>query len=52
MDRPEHGGLSGASLEEAMSWGKVSSRARFVTVVIDASVALPILVSYCLDHEE
>ena len=23
MDRPEHGGLSGASLEEAISWGKL-----------------------------
>ena len=51
MDRPEHGGLSGASLEEAISWGKVTPKARHVTVVIDASIALPILVSYALDNK-
>jgi deoxyhypusine synthase len=44
-DRPEFGGLSGATLEEAKSWGKVSRRARTCTVYCDATIALPVLVS-------
>ena len=42
MDRPEHGGLSGASLEEAISWGKIDSRAGLVTVMADVTLILPI----------
>ena len=44
-DRPEFGGLSGATLEEAKSWGKVAGRAKTCTVYCDATIALPILVS-------
>jgi len=43
MDRPEPGGLSGATLEEAKSWGKVAKDAKLVTVVGDATVVLPII---------
>ncbi|OLS25957.1 MAG: Deoxyhypusine synthase-like protein [Candidatus Heimdallarchaeota archaeon LC_3] len=43
MDRPEHGGLSGASLNEAISWGKIEAAADFVTVVIDVTIILPII---------
>jgi len=45
MDRPETGGLSGATLSEAQSWGKVSERARAVTVYADATITLPIIVA-------
>jgi len=45
MDRPETGGLSGATLEEAQSWGKVSENAKTVTVYSDATITLPILVA-------
>jgi len=45
MDRPEPGGLSGATLEEAKSWGKVSPDARLVTVIGDATVIFPLLIT-------
>jgi deoxyhypusine synthase len=44
-DRPEPGGLSGATLSEAKSWGKVNEDAKAVTVYADATIALPILVA-------
>lgn len=46
MDRPEPGGVSGASLKEAISWGKVASGAKLAEVICDATIALPIMVSY------
>lgn len=46
MDRPEHGGLSGASLDEAISWGKIESDAKIVTVVADVSLILPLFAKY------
>jgi deoxyhypusine synthase len=43
---PEHdGSLSGARMREAVSWGKVQLKAKYVTVEGDASVLLPILVA-------
>ncbi|MEM4718309.1 MAG: deoxyhypusine synthase [Desulfurococcaceae archaeon] len=42
-DMPQWGGLSGATLEEAVSWGKVSPRAKKRTVHVDATIALPIV---------
>jgi deoxyhypusine synthase len=42
-DLPQWGGLSGATLEEAVSWGKVSPHARKRTVHVDATIALPIV---------
>jgi deoxyhypusine synthase len=44
-DVPHFGGASGASLEEAQSWGKLAADAELVTVHADATLALPILVS-------
>jgi deoxyhypusine synthase len=44
-DTPENGGLSGATLEEAKSWGKVGAKAKAVTVYCDATIALPIIVA-------
>ncbi|MHA1911225.1 MAG: deoxyhypusine synthase [Candidatus Kariarchaeaceae archaeon] len=45
MDRPEPGGLSGATLSEAISWGKVDFKAGMVTVVSDATITFPMLVA-------
>ncbi len=42
-DSPQWGGLSGATLEESISWGKVSSRSKRADVRLDATVALPII---------
>jgi deoxyhypusine synthase len=42
-DSPQWGGLSGCTLEEAKSWGKVSSNGRDVTCYCDATIALPII---------
>jgi len=42
-DVPHFGGASGASLEEALSWGKLASDAEQVTVHADATLALPLL---------
>jgi deoxyhypusine synthase len=43
-DLPQWGGLSGATLEEAVSWGKTSPTGPKATVHVDATIALPILV--------
>jgi deoxyhypusine synthase len=48
---PEHtGGLSGATLEEARSWGKLDPSARNVSVYGDATITLPILVAAARDR--
>jgi len=43
---PDHtGGLSGATLDEARSWGKLEKGARNATVVGDATITLPLVVA-------
>lgn len=42
-DMPQWGGLSGATLDEAVSWGKVSPGAKKRTVHVDATIALPLI---------
>jgi deoxyhypusine synthase len=44
-DVPHYGGLSGASLDEAKSWGKVDEKSRLCVVYCDSTIALPIIVS-------
>ena len=44
-DAPQWGGLSGSTFQEAKSWKKYGADAHFVTVNVDATVALPIMVS-------
>jgi deoxyhypusine synthase len=44
-DVPHFGGASGSSLEEAQSWGKLSTQSVKVTVQADATLALPLLTS-------
>ena len=45
MDQPQWGGLSGCTFEEAQSWRKISPEADFVTVNVEVTVALPLIVS-------
>ena len=47
-DAPHWGGLSGSTLEEAQSWGKVHADATHRTVNVEASVALPMMVGYLI----
>ncbi len=44
------GSLSGARLEEAISWGKLNPKARFATVDGDATVMLPLLAAALLER--
>jgi len=43
MDRPEPGGSSGAELREGISWGKMKEKGKFIDVICDATIALPII---------
>ena len=45
MDQPNTGGLSGATLDEARSWGKLEKAARNASVYADATITLPLLVA-------
>jgi deoxyhypusine synthase len=49
-DRPDLGGLSGATLDEARSWGKITEEAHAVTVYGDATITLPILVAAVMER--
>lgn len=51
-DSPQWGGLSGATPQEAVSWGKVRGEEtkNHVVVYSDATIAAPILASYALDN--
>jgi deoxyhypusine synthase len=48
--RPDTGGLSGATAQEAMTWGKVDPQQlpNSVTCYTDTTIALPLLTSYAL----
>lgn len=47
--RPDTGGLSGATLQEGKSWGKVQdAHSGTVTVYTDATIAFPIMAAYVL----
>ncbi len=50
--RPDTGGLSGATLQEGKSWGKVQdAHEGMVTVYADATIAFPILALYVLSNQ-
>ncbi len=44
-DTPENGGLSGATLDEAKSWGKIGVKAKAVTLYSDVTITLPIIMA-------
>jgi deoxyhypusine synthase len=52
MDPEATGGLSGATLEEARSWGKLEPDARNASVYGDATVTLPLLVAAARERIE
>ena len=43
-DNPHFGGLSGCTLEEAVSWGKIAKAAKKAQCFCDVTIALPFLV--------
>jgi deoxyhypusine synthase len=52
--RPDTGGLSGATPQEAMTWGKVDPEQLpdTVTCYLDSTVALPLLTAYALANHK
>ncbi|MFC7238201.1 deoxyhypusine synthase [Saliphagus sp. GCM10025317] len=52
MDPPQTGGLSGATLDEARSWGKLEPEAQNVSVYADATITLPLVVAAARDRVE
>ncbi|MEM4704435.1 MAG: deoxyhypusine synthase [Candidatus Bathyarchaeia archaeon] len=42
-DSPQWGGLSGCTLEEAISWGKIESEGKRAVCYCDATIALPLI---------
>jgi deoxyhypusine synthase len=50
MDRPETGGLSGSTLQETVSWGKVKEKAEKVMVTGDAMIIFPLIVASVLER--
>jgi deoxyhypusine synthase len=50
MDRPETGGLSGSTLRESMSWGKVRGDADKIMVIGDALVMFPLIVASVVER--
>jgi len=51
--RPDTGGLSGATLEEGKTWGKVQDPHKdMITVYTDSTIAFPILAWYALNKNK
>ncbi len=44
LDRPEGGALSGARLEEGISWGKVKDTEKKATIIGDATMLFPLMI--------
>ena len=51
-DAPHWGGLTGSTLDEAKSWGKVSKRATRATAYVEATIGLPLVAGYVLSSRE
>ena len=50
-DSPHWGGLSGSTLDEATSWGKVNREASTAMAFVEPSVSLPLVVGYALQKK-
>ncbi len=50
LDRPETGGLSGSTLEETVSWGKMKGHADHVMVTGEALMVFPIIVASVIER--
>jgi deoxyhypusine synthase len=51
-DVPDWGGLSGSTLDEAQSWGKISKTATRATARVEASIGVPLLAGGLWDHRK
>jgi len=49
-DRPEPGGLSGSTIEETISWGKLKYKASKTMVISDALIAFPLMVASVMER--
>src|SRR6185437_2202899 len=50
-DVPHWGGLSGSTLQEAVSWGKIQSKATTAMCFVEPSVSLPLLAGYAFQKK-
>jgi deoxyhypusine synthase len=50
-DDPKWGGLSGCTIEEGKSWGKVAPDAHHATVYMDATIGLPLLFKAIIERK-
>jgi deoxyhypusine synthase len=50
MDRPETGGLSGSTLKETVSWGKMKGEADNVMVIGDIMVVFPLMAASVMER--
>jgi deoxyhypusine synthase len=48
---PMDGGLSGSTLNEAVSWGKIQNETRNAMVFLEASIGLPMLYAYLNEQD-
>ncbi|HKW04291.1 MAG TPA: deoxyhypusine synthase family protein [Nitrososphaerales archaeon] len=48
-DAPHWGGLTGSTLDEAKSWGKISKKATRATAYVEATIGLPLIAAYVLE---
>jgi deoxyhypusine synthase len=52
VDAPHWGGLTGSTLDEAKSWGKVSKKATRATAYVEATIGLPLVAAYVLQSHK
>jgi deoxyhypusine synthase len=50
-DNPTFGGLSGSTLDEAKSWGKVSKHAKRAMAFVEPTVSFPLIVGYVIQKK-
>ncbi len=50
-DVPHWGGLSGSTLKEATSWGKINNDASYAMAFVEPSVSLPLIYSYAFQEK-
>ena len=50
-DVPHWGGLSGSTLAEAQSWGKVNKQATHAMAFVEPSVSLPLIYGYAFQKQ-
>ncbi len=51
VDAPHWGGLSGSTLKEATSWGKINNDASYAMAFVEPSVSLPLVYSYAFQEK-